>query len=111
MSPYGRMQVEDVRAKASIQLGDKTAFATSKDYALAHVDDAPDTAVRILLYANDLDGAAVALIRRQPDETIIKIVAGWARDFDPARAKSLGFRADANFSSIINAYIEDELKT
>jgi D-erythronate 2-dehydrogenase len=53
----------------------------------------------------------VALIRRQPDETIVRIVAGWARDFDPARAKSLGFHADANFSSIINAYIEDELKT
>ena len=53
----------------------------------------------------------VALIRRQPDETIGRIVAGWARDFDPARAKSLGFRADANFSAIINAYIEDELKS
>ena len=51
----------------------------------------------------------VALIRREPDETIIRIVAGWARDFDPARAKSLGFQADANFSAIINAHIEDEL--
>jgi D-erythronate 2-dehydrogenase len=51
------------------------------------------------------------LIRRQPDETIARIVAGWARDLDPARAKSLGFHADANFSAIINAYIEDELKT
>jgi D-erythronate 2-dehydrogenase len=51
----------------------------------------------------------VALIRRQPDETIIRIVAGWARDFDPARAKSLGFHADASFSAIINAHIEDEL--
>ena len=53
----------------------------------------------------------VALIRRQPDETIAGMVAGWPRDFDPARAKSLGFRADANFSAIINAYIEDELKS
>ena len=52
----------------------------------------------------------VSLIRREPDETIARIVAGWPRDFDPARAKSLGFRADANFSAIINAYIEDELK-
>ena len=51
----------------------------------------------------------VALIRREPDETIIRIVAGWARDFDPARAKSLGFHADASFSAIINAHIEDEL--
>jgi D-erythronate 2-dehydrogenase len=57
-------------------------------------------------------GAKTAsLIRREPDETIARIVAGWARDFDPARAKSLGFSADANFSAIINAYIEDELKT
>ena len=53
----------------------------------------------------------VALIRREPDETIARMVAGWPRDFDPARAKSLGFRADANFSAIINAYIEDELKS
>jgi len=53
----------------------------------------------------------VALIRRAPDETIAKIVAGWPRNFDPARAKSLGFKADADFSAIINAYIEDELKT
>ena len=52
-----------------------------------------------------------SLIRREPDETIARIVAGWPRDFDPARAKSLGFHADANFSAIINAYIEDELKT
>jgi D-erythronate 2-dehydrogenase len=51
----------------------------------------------------------VALIRREPDETIIRIVAGWARDFDPARAKNLGFQADASFSAIINAHIEDEL--
>ncbi len=57
-------------------------------------------------------GAKTAsLIRREPDETIARIVAGWPRDFDPARAKSLGFRADADFSAIINAYIEDELKT
>ncbi len=53
----------------------------------------------------------VGLIRRVPDETIARIVAGWPRNLDPARAKSLGFRADANFSAIIHAYIEDELKT
>ena len=52
-----------------------------------------------------------SLIRREPDETIARIVAGWPRDFDPARAKSLGFHADANFPAIINAYIEDELKS
>src|SRR5271165_6483201 len=52
---------------------------------------------------------AVKLIRRQPDETIARIVAGWPRNLDPARARELGFRADATFSAIIKAYIEDEL--
>jgi nucleoside-diphosphate-sugar epimerase len=52
---------------------------------------------------------AVRLIRRQPDETIARIVAGWPRNLDPARARELGFRADATFSAIIKAYIEDEL--
>jgi nucleoside-diphosphate-sugar epimerase len=51
----------------------------------------------------------VRLIRRQPDETIARIVQGWPRNFDPARALKLGFRADANFSAIIKSYIEDEL--
>ena len=52
--------------------------------------------------------SAVALIRRERDETIARIVAGWPRAFDPARAKSLGFRAEGDFSAIIHAYIEDD---
>jgi len=52
---------------------------------------------------------AVALIRREPDPTIIKIVAGWARNFDTARAKQLGFVAETSFEQIIRAHIEDEL--
>jgi D-erythronate 2-dehydrogenase len=53
---------------------------------------------------------AVALIRRRPDERIARIVAGWPSAFDPARARGLGFRADADFSAIIRAHIEDELE-
>jgi nucleoside-diphosphate-sugar epimerase len=49
------------------------------------------------------------LIRDEPDETIIRIVAGWPRNFDAKRALSLGFRADRDFDSIIRAHIEDEL--
>jgi nucleoside-diphosphate-sugar epimerase len=52
--------------------------------------------------------AAVKLIRREPDPTIVQIVAGWPRDFDTTRAEALGFRADASFDALINAYIEDE---
>ncbi len=52
---------------------------------------------------------AVKLIRREPDATIQKIVAGWATDFDTTRATRLGFRAETAFDDIIRAHIEDEL--
>lgn len=52
---------------------------------------------------------AVRLIRHEPDETIIRIVEGWARDFDTNRVESLGFSAETSFTEIIRAHIEDEL--
>ena len=52
---------------------------------------------------------AVALIRREPDPAIIRIVSGWATDFDPQRALALGFTADASFDAIIRSHIDDEL--
>jgi D-erythronate 2-dehydrogenase len=51
---------------------------------------------------------ATRLIRREPNEMIGRIVAGWPRAFDPARATNLGFRAETDFSAIIQAYIEDD---
>src|SRR3954464_9389998 len=51
----------------------------------------------------------VARIRREPDPTIMGIVAGWARRFDTKRADSLGFRAETGFDEIIRVHIEDEL--
>ena len=52
---------------------------------------------------------AVQLIRHEPDETITKIVAGWPYDFAPERATALGFKAETEFSQIIQAHIDDEL--
>jgi nucleoside-diphosphate-sugar epimerase len=53
---------------------------------------------------------AVRRIRREPDETIRRIVEGWPRNFDARRAAALGFRADASFEEIIRIHIEDELQ-
>lgn len=53
--------------------------------------------------------SAVALIRREPDETIAGIVAGWPKAFYAERAQQLGFVGDADFDAIIRAHIEDEL--
>ena len=53
---------------------------------------------------------AVALVRREPDETIARIVAGWPRSFDARRAHELGFRAETDFEEIVRVYVEDELE-
>ncbi len=52
---------------------------------------------------------AVALIREEPDERIIGIVAGWPRNFDTRRARELGFVAESSMDEIIRAHVEDEL--
>ena len=52
---------------------------------------------------------AVSLIREEPNETIVKIVAGWPRNFDASRALSLGFKAETSFDDILRAHVEDEL--
>jgi nucleoside-diphosphate-sugar epimerase len=51
--------------------------------------------------------AAAALVRHQPDEAVMRLVRTWAGRFDTARALSMGFRPDADFASIVQAYIED----
>ncbi len=52
---------------------------------------------------------AVKLIRNEPDEMIIKMVAGWPQNFDASRAIALGFEAETSFDEIIRAHVEDEL--
>jgi nucleoside-diphosphate-sugar epimerase len=49
-------------------------------------------------------------IRHAPDPLIARIVAGWPRNFDAARAGSLGFKlVESDFDDIIRFHIEDEL--
>jgi nucleoside-diphosphate-sugar epimerase len=52
--------------------------------------------------------SAVGLIQWAPDPAIARIVAGWPMDVEAARARALGFRADADFDEIVQAHIEDE---
>ena len=52
----------------------------------------------------------VKRIRHMPEATIMKIVEGWPRNFETARAKSLGFTtAERTFDDIIKIHIDDEL--
>ena len=52
---------------------------------------------------------AVGLIRRDPDEMIMRMVAGWAPGFEAKRARALGFTAETSFDEIIRVHIEDEM--
>ena len=52
---------------------------------------------------------AVALIRREPDPLVARIVGGWPHRFDPQRAIALGFTAESTFDEIIRIHIDDEL--
>jgi nucleoside-diphosphate-sugar epimerase len=52
---------------------------------------------------------ALRLIRCEPDERVMRIVAGWPQRFDARRALELGFRADESFAQIVRIHVEDEL--
>jgi len=51
----------------------------------------------------------VKLIKPQPDEFVMRIVGGWPRNFDPARALELGFVAESSYDEIIRIYMEEDL--
>jgi D-erythronate 2-dehydrogenase len=67
-------------------------------------------AEQISALANVGGADRVKLIRREPNETIMKIVSGWPEKFDARRASALGFVADKSFEDIIRVHIEDELQ-
>src|SRR5262249_28619028 len=51
----------------------------------------------------------VELIRREPDETVQRIVVTWPRRFESQRARDLGFVAEESFEEIVRVHVEDEL--
>lgn len=58
----------------------------------------------------DIAGARVVeRIKRVPDATIERIVAGWPRNFDARRARDLGFTSEVRFEDIIRVHVADEL--
>jgi nucleoside-diphosphate-sugar epimerase len=52
---------------------------------------------------------AVRLIRREPDESVMRMVETWAPALDATRALRLGFAAESSFDEIIRVHIDDEL--
>lgn len=67
MSPYGRMQLESVRAIAAAQLEDAETLASALEYLRAHRDDAAGTVEFVLLATGQLEEAAAMLVERLAD--------------------------------------------
>ncbi|MHB1207365.1 MAG: D-erythronate dehydrogenase [Rhodospirillaceae bacterium] len=53
--------------------------------------------------------SAVALIRREHDPAIERLVGSWPKAFHARRATALNFKAETSFDEIIRIHIEDEL--
>jgi nucleoside-diphosphate-sugar epimerase len=55
-------------------------------------------------------GARVAArIRREPDELVTRIVAGWPQRIEARRARELDFKAEASFDEIVRIHVDEEL--
>jgi D-erythronate 2-dehydrogenase len=54
--------------------------------------------------------AAHARIRWQPDPQIQAIISSWPQALEAARAKAMGFTADADIDEAVQAFIEDDLE-
>jgi tetratricopeptide (TPR) repeat protein len=67
LSPYGRMQLQHVRYRAFLQLGNASEADGVLAYLREHHEDAEDTWQYAMLDAGDLDGAAALLIGRLRD--------------------------------------------
>ncbi|HVQ05748.1 MAG TPA: hypothetical protein VMT14_19635, partial [Burkholderiaceae bacterium] len=51
--------------------------------------------------------ATRALVKQQPDATIQRIVAGWSKGAEAARAAKLGLQPEKEFADIVLQYIHD----
>jgi nucleoside-diphosphate-sugar epimerase len=49
-----------------------------------------------------------ARVRREPDELVVRIVAGWPHRFEAKRARALGFKVESSFDEIIRVHIEED---
>ena len=60
-------------------------------------------------HARYFRASVASRVSYQPDPFIEGIIHAWATRFDTPRAQAMGFKADADFRAVVEAFIEDEL--
>ena len=87
-SPYGRMALEDARACALVQLGNKTALDPVLAYMKAHVADGAQPYLNAMLCAGDLDAVAAEIVAELDDPARRQAMLFRLQDFLPDRHPS-----------------------
>jgi tetratricopeptide (TPR) repeat protein len=83
LSPYGRMQLQHVRYRAYLQLGDTQEAGNVFAYLREHREDAEDTWQLAMIDALDFDGAAALLISRLRDPQRRSDALGEVQEYQP----------------------------
>jgi hypothetical protein len=82
LSPYGRMQLQHVRYRAYLQLGNHAEADNVLAYLREHHDDAADTWLQVLLDSGDEDGAAAQLMSELRDSSKRSTALALVQDYE-----------------------------
>jgi tetratricopeptide (TPR) repeat protein len=83
LSPYGRMQLQHVRYRAYLQLGNAQEADNVLAYLREHREDAEGTWQLVLVDAGDFEGAAALLIARLRDREKRYEALGEVQEYQP----------------------------
>jgi tetratricopeptide (TPR) repeat protein len=101
LSPFGRMQLQHVRYKAYLDLGNTQEADRVFSYLQAHRGDAEGTWQQVMVDAGDLDGAAALYISRLRDPEKRVAALGEAQDYNPLPQRAAHDRADARWEALL----------
>ncbi len=97
------------RAVESLVLGHELSGATLGTVRSINLPGLSVTVAEMVAALEQVAGReAAARIRWERDPAIERIVCSWPARWDCARALQLGFAGDADFASVVRAYVEDD---
>ncbi|MFO1206312.1 MAG: D-erythronate dehydrogenase [Burkholderiales bacterium] len=111
VSPDTRLWLLSPRqAIASLVAGHELASEALGRHRCINLPGISVTAGEMVDALKRVGGAEVARrVHWESDPAVQRIVGSWPAAWDTTRAESLGLRGDADFQSILEAYIEDDL--
>jgi tetratricopeptide (TPR) repeat protein len=101
LSPFGRMQLQHVRYRAYLDLGNTQDADAALAYLREHRADAEGTWQEALVDAGDLDGAAALYISRLRDPDKRAAALGEAQDYKPLPRRAAHARTKARWEVLL----------